>query len=815
MFHGLFSLGSRNWRFVVSGQDSNADVPPFPSTYNHLWMRAQNSLSDLLELETAGTSLDINKDHMAFSRYQNNLFIKYIRIFRKLEMIQDQMAHPQKWHVVQMLLEGVMGRILEVRREMVEKGLSEFHFMDDVIQDLKLTPEELAPQTTDEAVRILQITERGRQGRLRAHFMRDIAREEQRERNRKLLPPVTMEPNAAATLIQKIWKGYNQRKDTIRERAEEFEFIGMVPGEDTAKPTPAKVEADKIVEMMHALQQKYKEEYHKDQPRIKQTVLDTEGPNIKETYREQIRRWFIECYNTTGKFPEYPSMEQGGSGVLFAEKTPDQLTAEIAAEAAEEEKLLAKKGPKNAPKEENKEKKENKVKKAKKKPEPNPEGFSYFMPDVIEGNKLYRTVWKERDESTNLRQQHDVELEKESKRKELEGEIRLQVDELMREELKNLRMAVERDFSNPPKPKGKKGKNKSKAKDKGAKKQDKDLTANRTLTSLCDELIAEGLLKPVPQVHLSDYLGEFSYLGTTLIHANINPMPSLYDIRQIIAMYAILPLGSQPLHEKAPLVKSILLAGPVGVGKKMLVHSICTETSATFFDLSARNIAGKYVGKAGLQMMLHMVFKVAKLLQPSVVWIDEAEKTFLKKVPKEQKALEPKRLKKDLPKVLKQIKPEDRVLLVGTSSRPFDAQLPPFFKVYDRIILIPRADYSSRYLIWKHLIEKHGGIITNTLDLTSLAKISDGYTPGNLLQVVKTVLTEHRIQQQLKAPLIANNFIRALSKLEPIYQQEEAAFTTWAAKTPLAKKAMKAQKEKEALESAEKEAAAKKKGRKK
>lgn len=69
-------------------------------------------------------------------------------------------------------------------------------------------------------------------------------------------------------------------------------------------------------------------------------------------------------------------------------------------------------------------------------------------------------------------------------------------------------------------------------------------------------------------------------------------------------------LGSQAVHEKAPLVKTILLVGPSGVGKKMLVHAICQETGANLFDFSPLNVAGKYPGKSGLQMMLHLVFKV-------------------------------------------------------------------------------------------------------------------------------------------------------------------------------------------------------------
>ncbi len=45
------------------------------------------------------------------------------------------------------------------------------------------------------------------------------------------------------------------------------------------------------------------------------------------------------------------------------------------------------------------------------------------------------------------------------------------------------------------------------------------------------------------------------------------------------------------------------------------------------------------------------------------------------------------------------------------------------------------------------MIVKQGGHLTDSLDLSSLAKITDGYTPGHITTVAVQVLTERRIQQ--------------------------------------------------------------------
>lgn len=79
-------------------------------------------------------------------------------------------------------------------------------------------------------------------------------------------------------------------------------------------------------------------------------------------------------------------------------------------------------------------------------------------------------------------------------------------------------------------------------------------------------------------------------------------------------------------------------------------------------------------------------------------------------------------------------------------------------------------------VLWKHIIQRHGGFITSTLNISCLAKVSDGFTQGHIVQAVKGVLTERRVRQQSQKPLVALEFIAALSHMDPVYQEEEDSF---------------------------------------
>jgi hypothetical protein len=87
--------------------------------------------------------------------------------------------------------------------------------------------------------------------------------------------------------------------------------------------------------------------------------------------------------------------------------------------------------------------------------------------------------------------------------------------------------------------------------------------------------------------------------------------------------------------------------------------------------------------------------------------------------------------------------------------------------------------------------------LSKSLDVSSLTKISDGYTPGYLMNAVKEVLTDRRVSQQQTKPLQAAEFIPGLARNDPIYVEEEEAFKKWWSKTPLGVKRARAAAEEE------------------
>lgn len=70
-------------------------------------------------------------------------------------------------------------------------------------------------------------------------------------------------------------------------------------------------------EKRRSLQAKHEDEYQKALVAVKDELREKEGDEIVENMKEEIRNWFQADKDETGKFPDYPSDEEGGSGAIF------------------------------------------------------------------------------------------------------------------------------------------------------------------------------------------------------------------------------------------------------------------------------------------------------------------------------------------------------------------------------------------------------------------------------------------------------------------------------------------------------------------
>ncbi|XP_076620749.1 dynein regulatory complex protein 11 [Colletes latitarsis] len=785
------------------------------ATYDELWKNTQIVLDELIQMDMSLQNAEPQKDRVQARNIISELYVKYIIVSNKMELCYDQVIQPQKRILIRQLLDSCLGRILELKHELVEIDLSEYSYFDDILIKLRVTPQEIEIQlpryfrrerskeieerrefienilrntgvlyevilpkkmTESEAVRLIQAHERARQGRLRFQFIREIRKlKEKSVFKAEIEVQDKSTERAAAMKIQKVWRGYVARRKIRKRRLDEMLLIGML--QPSQEVTESARQAERIRQDRYEKQMKYQQLYEISTIEIEERIRKEKSAIMEENIRSEIRNWVKSCFQETGKIPDLPSAESGGSRIIFSRQgTESTISKSTAVSSKESKKSKKSKSKKDSETEQSEEETE--------------QGFksipSNFLTKLIYANQEYQEVWKNETELMNAMELPNLSMIESIKTKEVEHEVRVMVDQVLRGDIEALQNALDRD-------KGFKGKRAKKTQKrirrsgkKNKKRKEKDLTPDRTIESLMEELLTEDIIKLHREIPLSDFKGEKSFANYNLRERGKDPLPALGDIRQLIAEYCILPLGNSTLRELTPLVRSVLIAGPHGSGKKMLVNAICTELGATLFDISPANIVGKYPGKSGLIMLIHLVSKMSRLLQPSIIFMDSAEKPFVKKISKTDKT-DPKRLKKDLPKLVKNITNEDRVILIGISNSPWDGDQKLLYQTYDKVIYIPRPDYGTMSNVWKDLLYKYSGI-SRQFDTSAMAKICDGFTIGTVLESINEVMTTKRMVQLRTHTLTHGELINALSTKNPVYCEEEEAFIAWLGKTPIYRK---------------------------
>jgi proteasome-associated ATPase len=95
-------------------------------------------------------------------------------------------------------------------------------------------------------------------------------------------------------------------------------------------------------------------------------------------------------------------------------------------------------------------------------------------------------------------------------------------------------------------------------------------------------------------------------------------------IKDVIVLPYKEPELFKKVHLKAP--RGILLHGPPGCGKTLLVKAVAAENDMTFFNISVADILSKWVGES--ERIIKELFHQAKERKPSIIFFDEIEALF-------------------------------------------------------------------------------------------------------------------------------------------------------------------------------------------
>lgn len=182
-------------------------------------------------------------------------------------------------------------------------------------------------------------------------------------------------------------------------------------------------------------------------------------------------------------------------------------------------------------------------------------------------------------------------------------------------------------------------------------------------------------------------------------------------------------------------MSKILLYGPPGTGKTMLAEAVSNRLSCPFFNVSVDKLLSRYVGDS--PRLINSLFKVAKNMAPSVVFLDEIEclvenrdsgkesatgvvQTFLSK-------LEGFRTSGD----------DSYVLFMAASNTPWSID-PAILQRFEKKIYVPLPDREARIGIFKLHLDKKG--FQCEVPRSELAKMTKDYSGRDIKNLCKNAV---------------------------------------------------------------------------
>jgi len=243
--------------------------------------------------------------------------------------------------------------------------------------------------------------------------------------------------------------------------------------------------------------------------------------------------------------------------------------------------------------------------------------------------------------------------------------------------------------------------------------------------------LTAGNLKNVDSKLANIILNEIFDAGTDVTFADVaGQQTAKQALQEIVILPSLRPELFTGLRAPA---RGLLLFGPPGNGKTMLAKAVAHESSAKFFCISAATLTSKWVGEG--EKLVRALFAVAKELQPSIIFIDEVDSLLCERREGEQEAS--RRIKTQF--LLEfdgvQSSSDDRVLVMGTTNRPFELD-DAVLRRFPKRVYVQMPDSDARAALLEKLLSKHDSPLSRR-EIAQIAHQTEGYSASDLTALAK------------------------------------------------------------------------------